>query len=166
MAIITQGPPEPGCELAASMVDGDHGRIVANPPNGHGLGESLRRRDLCGHRIARVGDVGRPVDEGCAGNVSGEVFLAGAAIDSLDRCPEPPAWSSRIRGCRPRGSFGSCKCSASQAVETRSSVVMNVSRVVSGMRHDSLRLATQPADLQVPDRCEARCAAAQEWEKQ
>ncbi len=83
VAVIPQSPPEPRRELAASMVDRDHRRAVADPANRHRLGKLSRRRDLHGHRIIRVRDVGRPVDVHRSRNVTRQVLLARASVSRV-----------------------------------------------------------------------------------
>ena len=80
VAVVVQGPPEPGGELAAAVVDGDDVGLVADPALGHRLGESLRRGDLGGDRIVGVDDVAGPVDVDRARDVAGEVFLRRPAV--------------------------------------------------------------------------------------
>jgi hypothetical protein len=53
---------------------------IANPADGHRLGESSRRRNLRRHGIVQIHNVLGPVDVDCTRNVAGKVFVGSAAI--------------------------------------------------------------------------------------
>ena len=74
--VIVERPPKAGRILAAGVIDGDDVGLVADPPDCHRLGESLRLRHLGRDRIVEVDDVARPVDVHRAGDVGREVFVA------------------------------------------------------------------------------------------
>ena len=83
MAVVGQGPPEPGGELAAHVVHGDDPGRVADPAPRHRLGEPAGGGDLGGHRVVRVDDVGGPVDEDGARDVAGEIFVLRPPVGRL-----------------------------------------------------------------------------------
>src|SRR6185437_11800869 len=84
VAIIAEQPPQAGGELAGRVaVIGDHRGSVPDPQAAQQLGYPFWRRGLSRHRIVGIDEVGRPVHEYRARQVTRQILIAQSRVDGL-----------------------------------------------------------------------------------